>query len=124
VYSIASRERMRYGTNSARERPHDSGSTSGNTTSEFETLAVRHGINPKTMAKWRKRTDTVDLAMGPKEARSTVLTPEHEAMIVAFRKLTLLPLNGCFYALQPSVSCLMLHEVIFTERPSYVKWIA
>jgi transposase InsO family protein len=41
--------------------------------------------------------------MGPKEARSTVLTPEQEAMIVAFRKLTLLPLDDCLYALQPSI---------------------
>lgn len=52
--------------------------------------AARHGINPKTVAKWRKRTDVQDAAMGPKEVRSTVLTPEQEAMIVAFRKLTLL----------------------------------
>lgn len=72
----------------------------------LKTLAARHGINPKTVAKWRKRTDTADLTMGPKEARSTVLTPEHEAMVVAFRKLTLLPLDDCLYALQPSIPCL------------------
>jgi hypothetical protein len=82
----------------------------------LKTLDASHGINPKTMAKWRKRTDTADLAMGPKEARSTVLTPGHEATIGAFRKLTLLPLDGCLYALQPSVSCLMLHEVIFRRK--------
>ena len=69
-------------------------------------LATRHGINPKTVAKWRKRADVQDAAMGPKEARSTVLTPEQEAMIVAFRKLTLLPLDDCLYALQPSIPCL------------------
>jgi transposase-like protein len=69
----------------------------------LKTLAARHGINPKTVAKWRKRTDPADLAMGPKEVRSTVLTSEHEAMIVAFRKLTLLPLDDCLYALQPSI---------------------
>ena len=40
--------------------------------------------------------------MGPKEARSTVLTLEEEAAIVAFRKYTLLPLDDCLYALQPS----------------------
>jgi transposase-like protein len=39
--------------------------------------------------------------MGPKEVRSTVLTPEYQAVIVAFRKLTLLPLDDCLYALQP-----------------------
>jgi hypothetical protein len=68
--------------------------------------AVRHGINPKTVAKWRKRADVQDAAMGPKEVRSTVLTPEQAAMIIAFRKLTLLPLDDCLYALQPSMPCL------------------
>jgi hypothetical protein len=41
--------------------------------------------------------------MGPKEVRSTVLTPEEEAMIVAFRKHSLLPLDDCLYALQSSI---------------------
>jgi transposase InsO family protein len=41
--------------------------------------------------------------MGPTEVRSTVLTPEEEAAIVAFRKYTLLPLDDCFYALQASI---------------------
>ena len=59
----------------------------------LKTLAARHGINPKTVAKWRKRTDVEDAAMGPKEVRSTVLTSEQEAAVVAFRKLTLLPLD-------------------------------
>ena len=29
-------------------------------------LARRHGINPKTVAKWKKRTSTADLPTGPK----------------------------------------------------------
>ena len=41
--------------------------------------------------------------MGPKEVRSTVLSPEEEAMVVAFRKHTLLPLDDCLYALQASI---------------------
>ena len=41
--------------------------------------------------------------MGPKEARSTVLSPEEEAVCVAFRKHTLLPLDDCLYALQDSI---------------------
>lgn len=68
----------------------------------LNTLAARHGIDPKTAAKWRKRQFTHDAPMGPKEVRSTVLTPEEEAAIVAFRKYTLLPLDDCLYALQPS----------------------
>jgi transposase-like protein len=41
--------------------------------------------------------------MGPKEHRSTTLSCEEEAICVAFRKHTLLPLDDCFYALQASI---------------------
>ncbi len=40
---------------------------------------------------------------GPKEPRSTVLGETEEAMVVAFRRHTLLPLDDCLYALQPSI---------------------
>lgn len=65
--------------------------------------AERYGINPKTVAKWRKRKSTDDLKTDPKEPHSTVLTLEEEAMIVAFRRHTLLPLDDCLYALQPTI---------------------
>ena len=35
--------------------------------------------------------------------KSTVLTIEEEAIIVAFRRHTLLPLDDCLYALQPTI---------------------
>ena len=41
--------------------------------------------------------------MGPKEAHSAVLSIEEEAVIVAFRRHTLLPLDDCLYALQPTI---------------------
>ena len=41
--------------------------------------------------------------MGPKQPRSTMLSPEDEAAVVAFRRHTLLPLDDCLYALQPSL---------------------
>ena len=66
-------------------------------------LATRYGINPKTVAKWRKRTHVADARMGPKEVRSTVLSLEEEAAVVAFRRHTLLPLDDCLYALQASI---------------------
>jgi transposase InsO family protein len=66
-------------------------------------LAERHGINPKTVAKWKKRAFVHDAPMGPKDPRSTVLTVEDEAVAVAFRKHTLLPLDDCLYALQASI---------------------
>jgi transposase InsO family protein len=36
-------------------------------------LARRYGINPKTVAKWKKRASVADLPTGPKEAKSTAL---------------------------------------------------
>ncbi len=54
-------------------------------------LAKRYGINQKTVAKWKKRP------------HSTVLSLEEEAVIVAFRRHTLLPLDDCLYALQATI---------------------
>ena len=66
-------------------------------------LARRYGINQKTVAKWKKRSSVADLPTGPKDPRSTVLSVEEEAIIVAFRRHTLLPLDDCLYALQPTI---------------------
>ena len=66
-------------------------------------LARRHGINPKTVAKWKRRTSVQDERTGPKQPRSTVLTIDEEAVVVAFRRHTLLPLDDCLYALQPTI---------------------
>ena len=66
-------------------------------------LSREFGINLKTVAKWRKRATVEDLKTGPREPRSTILTKPEEAMIVAFRRHTLLPLDDCLYALQPSI---------------------
>jgi transposase InsO family protein len=66
-------------------------------------LARRHGISPTTVQKWRKRQTVADAPMGPKQPRSTVLSVEEEAIIVAFRRHTLLPLDDCLYALQPTL---------------------
>src|ERR1700747_2164278 len=52
-------------------------------------LAKRYGINQKTVAKWKKRGSVGDLPTGRTEARSTVLSVEDEAIIVAFRRHTL-----------------------------------
>ena len=61
------------------------------------------GIKVKTVAKWRRRDTVEDAPMGPKQVRSTVLTIEEEAAVVAFRRHTLLPLDDCLFALQPSI---------------------
>lgn len=74
-----------------------------NSQESIRTLAQRYGINPKTVAKWKKRTTASDEKMGPKQSRSTVLSTEEEALIVTFRKHTLLPLDDCLYALQETI---------------------
>src|ERR1700751_543384 len=74
----------------------------------LRTLARRHGINPKTVAKWRKRCSVVDLRTGPKQPRSTVLTVQEEAVVVAFRRHNLLPLDDCLYGFQGTIPHLTL----------------
>jgi len=66
-------------------------------------LAKQYGINPKTVAKWKQRSNVQDAPMGPKQVHSTVLSTEEEALIVAFRKHTLLPLDDCLYVLQETI---------------------
>ncbi|MDA9476917.1 hypothetical protein XI03_20990 [Bradyrhizobium sp. CCBAU 65884] len=66
-------------------------------------LAKRYGIYQKTVAKWKQRGTATDLPTGPKEAKSTVLSIEEAAIIVAFRRHTLLPLDDCLYTLQPTI---------------------
>src|SRR6202051_580880 len=66
-------------------------------------LAKRYGINQKTVAKWKQRSSTADLPTGPREPRSTVLSLDDEAIIVAFRRRTLLPLDDCLYTLQATI---------------------
>ena len=66
-------------------------------------LAGRYGLNPKTVAKWKKRESTDDLPRGPRPGRHRSLTDEEEGIIVRFREHTLLPLDDCLYALQAQI---------------------
>ncbi len=78
-------------------------------------LARRYAINPKTVAKWKKRNSVADLPKGPRQPHSTVLSSEEEAIIIAFRKHTLLPLDDCLYVLQailPHLTRSSLHRCI------------
>ena len=74
-----------------------------NSQASLRALAKRHGINPKTVAKWKKRRSVADLPTGPSDPSSTVLSAAEEAIVVAFRKHTLLPLDDCLYSLQASL---------------------
>ena len=91
-----------------------------NSQAGLRALSKRYGINQKTVAKWRKRTSVADLPTGPKKPKSTVLSIEEEAIIVAFRKHTLLPLDDCLYSLQATIPhltrsslhrCLQRHDI-------------
>ncbi len=66
-------------------------------------LARRYGITPKTVAKWKKRGSVAEQRTGPKDPKSTVLSVDEEAIVVAFRRHTLLPLDDCLYALQATI---------------------
>ena len=75
-----------------------------NSQESLRALSRRYGINQKTVAKWKRRVSTADLPTGPRQPKSTVFSLEEEAMIVAFRRQTLLPLDDCLYALQPTIA--------------------
>src|ERR671920_776456 len=78
-------------------------------------LAARYGLNPKTVAKWRRRTTTADQPMGPRRPRSSVLTEVEEAVVVEFRRRTLLPLDdvlGCLREAIPALSRSALHRCL------------
>ncbi|MDR2800369.1 MAG: hypothetical protein LBB52_03770 [Desulfovibrio sp.] len=64
-------------------------------------LAARYGVNPKTIEKWRKRDFIHNAPMEPKIIRSKSLSLAEEAVVVAFRVYTQLPLDDCLRALQP-----------------------
>lgn len=55
-----------------------------NSQESLRALAKRHGVNQKTVAKWKRRASTADLPTGPKQPQSTVLTIEEEAIVVDF----------------------------------------
>ena len=88
-----------------------------NSQESLRALSMRYGINPKTVAKWKQRGSVADLPTGPKEPKSTSLSLEDEAIIVAFRQHTLLPLVDCLYALQATIPHLTrssLHRCLTT----------
>jgi hypothetical protein len=101
---------------------HGSARTTPRVRAEFQAsqektslLAERYGLSRTTVAKWRTRTTTQDAPMGPRDPRSTVLTLVEEAMVVEFRRRTLLPLDdvlGCLRDSIPKLTRSSLHRCL------------
>jgi transposase InsO family protein len=97
--------RTPYGTNSSRQRHDHSRRPSGNT------AIAGFGPGPeRALRDQRENRPKVEEAPGrPRHAdgakgpHSTVLSAAEEALIVAFRQRTLLPLDDCLYALQATI---------------------
>ncbi len=111
VYYFPKNGRTHYGTNFTRQRHNDSATTTAvvrraiqHSQESLMALAKRYDIHPKTVAKWRGRQSVDDCQTGPVNPHSTVLSIEEEAIIVAFRRHTLLPLDDCLYALQATIA--------------------
>ena len=85
-------------------------------------LAARHGLNLKTVAKWRSRPTTSDARKGPRPA-STVLSATEEAVIIVFRKHTRFTLDVCLAHLKPRIPALTrsaLHRCFKRYRVSRI----
>jgi transposase-like protein len=82
-------------------------------------LAKELGVNRKTIAKWKHRSETSDVAMGPKRPVSTSLTFAEEALIVVFRKHTRLTLDQsliCLKQVIPTLSRSALQRCLVRYR--------
>jgi hypothetical protein len=70
----------------------------------IQELSERYGVNPKTVIKWKKRDFVHATPMGPKHVRSSVLSKEEEALIVAFwERARPLPSYGLLSSNSPSL---------------------
>jgi hypothetical protein len=57
-------------------------------------------VHRKTVAKWRARLGISDDAMGSRTRRSTVLSLDEEAIIIAYRQSSVLSIDDCLPRLQ------------------------
>lgn len=107
-----------------------------NSQESLKALASRYSINVKTVAKWKKRQSVSDVLTEPIKPCSSVLSVEEEAIIITFRRHTLLPLDDCLYALQATIPhltrsslhrCLQRHGIsrlpeVAGEKPAKKKF--
>ena len=94
-----------YGPGTPRQRHDDARHPSSDTAIEGSDPRARRRAwaEPQDGHEWRQRAFVTDAPMGPKVPRSTTLSLEQEAIAVAFRRHSLLPLDDCLYALQATI---------------------
>lgn len=89
-----------------------------NSQESLRTLAKRYGNQSEDGCEVEEPDVGCRSSHGPKEPKSTVLSVEEEATVVAFRRHTLLPLDDCLYALarqSPRLTRSSLHRCL--QRP-------
>ncbi len=77
-----------------------------NSEESIAALAARLSLNPKTVMKWKHAARVEDGGSGPRQPRSKSLTPEQEAIVCQFRRLTRLGLDDVFAALKDNIPAL------------------
>src|SRR5918993_697261 len=96
---------MRYGPGSPRERPHDRGDSSSDTRQSREPESPDEAL--RRQPEDRPQLEGTQLRRGPADrtegAATDVLSVEEEAIVIAFRRHTLLPLDDSLYALQATI---------------------
>ena len=107
---------MRYGNRSSWLSPHN---TAPRVRAELQAsqestraLAARYGLNVKTVAKWGSRSTTTDKPMGPAKPCSVRLSDAEEAMVVDFRRRTLLPLDDLLGHLRETLPPLRIPDSV------------
>ncbi|MFT3964444.1 MAG: TetR family transcriptional regulator [Sphingobium sp.] len=81
--------------------PHDVRIAIRDSRESIRALAARHGLNPKTVAKWRARPDATDRRPGPARTAPRALDAKDEAMILGFRRYLPLSLDDSMAVLAP-----------------------
>jgi hypothetical protein len=90
-------------------------------------LARQHGVNRKTIAKWKARKFSSDVRMGPKNPRPKFLTLEDEAIIIAYRWRTRLSLDDSLVRLRrltPKLTRSALYRCLKRHGLSKIGWTA
>jgi hypothetical protein len=103
VRSFRRNGRKPYGTSSSRERHDHARRPSSNTAIASFARDAEPGAGDqlKDGTQVAGAGDGRGLEYRAQGAHSTTLTQTEEALVVAFRRHTLLPLNDCLYALKP-----------------------